>query len=99
MERQGGSFFARTVCTRAFQMMDFLVYRIFLLTYALIASRRLSFLPIGRPAGALLGALLMVASGVLRPEETYRAIDHDTILLLFGMMVLSVYFGRAGFFQ
>jgi Na+/H+ antiporter NhaD/arsenite permease-like protein len=80
-------------------MMNFWVYGIFLLTYALIASRRLSLLPIGRPAGALLGALLMVSSGVLRPEETYRAIDHDTILLLFGMMVLSVYFERAGFFQ
>jgi len=42
---------------------------IFALTYLLIASRRLRLLPIGRPAGALLGAALMVASGVLTPPR------------------------------
>jgi len=36
---------------------------VFLLTYVLIASRRLSLLPIGRPAGALLGAVLMLVIG------------------------------------
>ncbi|MCZ7681819.1 MAG: hypothetical protein M5U28_24720 [Sandaracinaceae bacterium] len=41
---------------------------VFVLSYALIASRRLSLLPIGRPAGALLGAVLMVATGVLTPS-------------------------------
>lgn len=74
------------------------VVAIFLLTYALIATRRLSILPIGRPAGALLGAVLMVAVGALTPAESYAAIDHDTIVLLFAMMVLSVYLDRAGFF-
>ena len=44
---------------------------IFLLTYALIAGRRLRFLPIGRPAGALLGCFLMVALGVLGPEAAF----------------------------
>ncbi|PJB35187.1 MAG: anion transporter, partial [Deltaproteobacteria bacterium CG_4_9_14_3_um_filter_51_14] len=66
--------------------MDIITYAIFILTYALIASRRLALLPIGRPAGALLGAVLMVVFGAITPEETYRAIDHDTILLLFCMM-------------
>ncbi|GMV39158.1 MAG: 46 kDa membrane protein [Myxococcales bacterium] len=72
---------------------------IFLLTYALIASRRLSLLPIGRPAGALLGAFAMVAAGVLTPEESYAAIDGDTILLLFSMMVVAAYLERAGLFD
>jgi Na+/H+ antiporter NhaD/arsenite permease-like protein len=40
-----------------------LTYLIFILSYVLIASRRLSLLPIGRPAGVLLGAFLMVAVG------------------------------------
>ncbi|RJR16907.1 MAG: anion transporter [Desulfobacteraceae bacterium] len=79
--------------------METFIYAIFLITYALIASRRLSLLPIGRPAGALLGAVLMVAFGALSPEESYRAIDHDTILLLFCMMVLTVYLKEAGFFD
>ena len=72
---------------------------VFLFTYLLIASRRLSILPIGRPAGALLGAVLMVLLGALSPQESYQAIDHDTIVLLFGTMTLTVYFQRAGFFE
>ena len=39
--------------------MNTVIYLVFALTYVLIASRRLSLLPIGRPAGALLGAVLM----------------------------------------
>lgn len=72
---------------------------VFALTYLLIASRRLRVLPIGRPAGALLGAVLMVALGVLTPEQSYQAIDHDTILLLFAMMLLTAYLEQAGFFE
>ena len=79
--------------------MNTLTYLIFILSYALIASRRLSLLPIGRPAGALFGAFLMVAVGTLTPEESYRAVDGNTILLLFSTMALTVYLEDAGFFQ
>jgi Na+/H+ antiporter NhaD/arsenite permease-like protein len=75
------------------------IYAVFILTYLLIASRRLSLIPIGRPAGALLGAVLMVVFGALTPSETYQAVDHDTIVLLFGTMVLTVYLERARFFD
>ncbi|MBN2059804.1 MAG: anion transporter [Deltaproteobacteria bacterium] len=79
--------------------MDILIYIVFILTYLLISSRRLSLLPIGRPAGALVGAFLMVAIGALTPVESYASIDYDTIVLLFGTMVLTVYMESAGFFQ
>jgi len=79
--------------------MNSAVYAIFALTYLLIASRRLSLLPIGRPAGALLGAVLMVAVGALTPQESWRAVDGNTILLLFGMMMLTAYLEKASFFQ
>lgn len=79
--------------------MENVVYAVFLLTYALIATRRLAVLPIGRPAGALLGAVLMVAVGALSPAESYRAVDYDTILLLFSMMALAAYLERADFFR
>jgi Na+/H+ antiporter NhaD/arsenite permease-like protein len=79
--------------------MNTAITAVFLLSYALIASRRLRLLPIGRPAGALLGAVLMVAMGAISPRETYQAIDHDTIVLLFGTMTLTVYLERAGFFE
>jgi len=78
---------------------DIPVYFIFVLSYVLIASRRLTLLPIGRPAGALLGAFLMVAVGALTPDESYRAVDGNTVLLLFSTMALTVYLEDAGFFE
>ena len=72
---------------------------IFVLTYVLIAVRRLRILPIGRPAGALLGATLMVVCGAITPAESFRAIDGDTILLLFAMMLLTAELSQTGFFE
>lgn len=72
---------------------------VFVLTYALIATRRLSVLPIGRPAGALLGAVLMVATGALAPGAALEAVDADTLVLLFGTMALSGYLERSGLFD
>jgi Na+/H+ antiporter NhaD/arsenite permease-like protein len=69
---------------------------VFVATYLGIASRRMRLLPVGRPAVAMLGALGMVLIGALTPEESYAAIDHDTILLLFGMMLLAAYLEDVG---
>jgi Na+/H+ antiporter NhaD/arsenite permease-like protein len=55
---------------------------IFCATYLLISGRRLKRLPLNRPAAALLGAVLMVACGVLTPERAYRSVDYDTLVLL-----------------
>lgn len=52
-----------------------------------------------RPSGALLGAVLMVITGVLTLEEAYRAIDFNTILLLLGMMLLIAYLKIANCFK
>ncbi len=67
---------------------------IFVVTYAFIAGSGLSFLPIGRPAGALVGACAFVVLSLfvptgLTPHEAFAAIDLDTIGMLFGMMVLA----------
>jgi Na+/H+ antiporter NhaD/arsenite permease-like protein len=69
---------------------------VFTATYLGIASRRLRIIPIGRPAVALVGALCMVLLGALTPKESFAAIDHDTILLLFAMMLLAAYLEDAG---
>ncbi|MCK9462706.1 MAG: anion transporter [Proteobacteria bacterium] len=69
---------------------------VFAATYVGIASRRLKLLPVGRPAIAMLGALGMVIIGALTPEESYAAVDGDTILLLFGMMLLAAYLKDVG---
>ncbi len=78
---------------------ELLAIAIFGLTYLLISGRRLKILPLNRPAAALLGAVLMVACGVMTPEQVYRSVDYDTLVLLLGMMLISAYLYLAGFFD
>ncbi|AUX45072.1 citrate transporter [Sorangium cellulosum] len=81
------------------------VLLVFAATYILIAARRLSILPIGRPAGALAGACGMVLLSVvdpgagLTPEAAFAAIEPNTIGLLLGMMLLSASLDMAGVFE
>jgi len=72
---------------------------IFVITYVLISGRQLKILPLNRPAAALLGAVLMIATGVMTPERAYRAINYDTLVLLLGMMLISAYLYLAHFFE
>jgi Na+/H+ antiporter NhaD/arsenite permease-like protein len=72
---------------------------IFAITYILISSRQLKILPLNRPAAALLGAVLMIATGVMTPERAYRSINYDTLVLLLGMMLISAYLCLAHFFE
>jgi len=72
---------------------------IFLVTYLVIGIQRIPRLHIGRPAGALLGAVAMVAFGVVTFDEAKRAIDLDTILFLLGMMIVLGYLELSGFFE
>jgi Na+/H+ antiporter NhaD/arsenite permease-like protein len=69
---------------------------IFAITYVLISGRQLKILPLNRPAAALLGAVLMVSTGVMTPERAYRAVNYDTLVLLLGMMLISAYLFRMG---
>ncbi len=72
---------------------------IFLITYLFIGLRQIPRVHIDRPAGALVGAVLMVVTGVLTLDEAFAAVDLHTLLLLFGMMVITVYLRIAGFFE
>ena len=78
---------------------EILAIVIFAFTYVLISGRRLKILPLNRPAAALLGTVLMVTAGVLTPEQAYRAVDYNTLVLLLGMMLISAYLSLAGFFD
>ncbi|WP_437313714.1 SLC13 family permease [Sorangium sp. So ce385] len=81
------------------------VLLVFAATYILIAARRLSILPIGRPAGALAGACAMVFLSAiepgagLTPHEAFAAVEPNTIGLLLGMMLLSASLDVAGVFE
>jgi Na+/H+ antiporter NhaD/arsenite permease-like protein len=72
---------------------------IFAVTYVLISLRRVPRLNLDRPLIALGGALLMVACGVLPLAGAYAAINHDTLALLLGMMVMIAYLREARFFE
>jgi len=71
---------------------------IFACTYALIASRRLGFVAVSRPAAAAAGASACVLFGILTPGGAYASIDGDTLVLLLGMMILAAHLDHAGFF-
>nr|CAB3499497.1 unnamed protein product [Digitaria exilis] len=57
------------------------------------------FMPVGRTAGSLLGAMLMVLFRVMSPEDAYKAIDLPILGLLFGTMVVSIFLERADMFK
>lgn len=72
---------------------------IFLGTYAVLAVGRLPGLRIDRTGAAIIGASLMVAANVLSLEQAYEAIHLDTIVLLFGMMIVVANLRISGFFS
>jgi Na+/H+ antiporter NhaD/arsenite permease-like protein len=67
---------------------------VFALSYLLVIADR-----INRSIIALLGAGVMVVSGVLSQDEAIRGIDFNTIALLTGMMVLVAIARRCGMFE
>jgi Na+/H+ antiporter NhaD/arsenite permease-like protein len=75
-----------------------LVSTIFLLTYLALALGRIPGLRIDRAGIALVGAAAMLACGILSMHDAAKAVDYETIVLLFGMMVVVSYLRLAGFF-
>jgi Na+/H+ antiporter NhaD/arsenite permease-like protein len=74
-------------------------FLIFCGTYLVLAIGRLPGLRIDRTGAAIIGAALMIGANVLTVEEAYRAIDYDTIILLFGMMIVVANLRLSGFFR
>ena len=75
-----------------------LVSTIFGLTYLALAVGKVPGLRTDRAGIALVGAAVMLACGVLSMGDAVRAVDYETIVLLFGMMVVVAYLRMAGFF-
>jgi len=71
---------------------------IFTATYLVLAVGRIPFLRVDRTGAAIVGASLMLAFNVLTVEEAYAAINYDTIILLFGMMIVVANLRVSGFF-
>jgi len=67
---------------------------VFVLTYAVIVTEK-----INRSIVALLGAGVMIFTGVLHQSEAFAGIDFNTIGLLTGMMVIVAITQKSGVFQ
>jgi Na+/H+ antiporter NhaD/arsenite permease-like protein len=71
---------------------------IFVTSYLALAIGKVPGLSIDRAGVALVGACLMVASGVMSLEDAYRAVDLGTVTLLLGMMIIVANLRISGFF-
>jgi Na+/H+ antiporter NhaD/arsenite permease-like protein len=71
---------------------------IFAITYLVLAIGRLPGFRIDRTGAAIIGASFMVGVNALSLDEAYRAINFDTIILLFGMMIVVANLQLSGFF-
>lgn len=71
-----------------------LAVAILLLTYVAIMTERLN-----RAIVALLGAVIVIASGILTQEQAVAGIDFNTIGLLTGMMVIVSIARKSGIFE
>jgi Na+/H+ antiporter NhaD/arsenite permease-like protein len=71
---------------------------IFAATYLVLAVGRLPGFRVDRTGAAIIGASLMLAANVLTVEEAYASINYDTIILLFGMMIVVANLRLSGFF-
>jgi Na+/H+ antiporter NhaD/arsenite permease-like protein len=78
--------------------MQTLALILFVLTYAGVALGEIPGLALDRTGIALLGAIGMVAFGVLDMRAATLAIDMPTILLLYSLMVVSSQFRLGGFY-
>ncbi len=78
--------------------MTTLAVTVFFLVYLGMALGRVPGLAIDRTGVALLGLIVLLASGDLSLDEAGRAVDMPTIALLFALMILSAQFEMSGFY-
>jgi len=74
-------------------------YLIFFGSYFVFALGKFPWMKIDRPGAAIIGAVLMVAFGIVGPQEALQSIDFATIVLLFSMMLVVANLRVGGFFE
>jgi len=76
--------------------MDFVVVTVFLLVYVGMIVGEIPRIRLDRTGFALVGAIVLIATGRLSTKAAWAAIDVPTIALLFGLMVVSAQFRLGG---
>ena len=72
---------------------------VFIGTYIGLGVGRLPFFRVDRTGVAIIGGALMVVTGVLPWDKAVAAVDAQTLVLLFGMMIVAAYLRISGFFN
>jgi Na+/H+ antiporter NhaD/arsenite permease-like protein len=72
---------------------------VFAAVYIGMALGRWPGLRVDRTGIALLGAIALVAAGAVEGADALSAVDAPTILVLFGLMIVSAQFGASGFYD
>ena len=67
-------------------------------TYLGLALGRLPLFRVDRTGVAIIGAVAMIAGGVIPWDDAVRSVDVHTLALLFGMMIVAAYLRLSGFF-
>jgi len=75
------------------------VAAVFVAVYLGMALGRWPFLRIDRTGIAILGAIAVVAGGGISAADATLAVDMSTLLMLFGLMILSAQFAACGFYD
>jgi Na+/H+ antiporter NhaD/arsenite permease-like protein len=68
-------------------------------TYVGLAVGHLPGFRVDRTGVAIIGATVMVVAGVLPWDKAVAAVDAQTLVLLFGMMIVAAYLRLSGFFH
>ncbi len=79
--------------------MNYTGVLIFVVSYVGIAIGRFPGLQLDRTGLALLGAMLMIVTQTLDLSEAVWSVDYSTLILLFGLMILSAQFRLGGFYS
>jgi Na+/H+ antiporter NhaD/arsenite permease-like protein len=74
-------------------------YLVFFGSYVVFAIGSFPLTNIDRPGAAIIGAVLMVAVGIVGAPEALASIDFATIVLLFSMMLIVANLKVVGFFD
>ena len=74
-------------------------YLIFAGSYLVFALGKFPWTKIDRPGAAIIGAVLMVAFGIVGAREALASVDFATVVLLFAMMLIVGSIRLAGFFR
>ena len=78
--------------------MTVFVLVVFTIVYLGMAAGRLPGLLVDRTGVALLGAIALILAGAMDGPAVLAAIDFPTLIVLFGLMVLSAQYAACGFY-